>query len=320
MQAQNNVFEFESISLSSYVGSEFQPLIDGLIHFPSTTLLYGRSGSMKSLLCLYLAGCIATGKHVFNQYPTTQANVFYLDGELSAASINTRARMLGLSDIPKSQLSYYQTADKENFTLSDSETRNTLISFLKENHYTVLIIDNVRVCFDLLNENAAESWQDINSFLKRLRTNGITVILVHHSGKNGDFSGSSNATTVVDYVVGINSNDSISRVLHVSKDREDYGCHRNLNNQSLLFNDGVFHCGDVFTETPQQKILHIEFRLDTNSYKNKKELVDDLIELGLLSTNRNAQTYKHIAALFKTYGINDVYASEMTLKSHILGK
>ena len=320
MQAQNKK-QFNYKGLSAYEGNQLQPLINGLMHYPSLTLLYGKSGSMKSLLTLYISACIATGKSVFNQHVTTQQNVFYLDGELSEASINTRASLLEIANIPAQQLTYFQTANDEDFTLSCPETRSDLTKFLLTANFKVLVIDNVRTCFNLVDENNADSWREINSFMKKLRTLGISVILIHHSGKTGDYAGSSNATTVVDYVIGINTNDAIARTLLVTKDREDYGLQRKLNNQSLLFDDmgATFHCGDVFAETPQQKILHIEFRLDTNSYKNKKELVDDLIELGLLSTNRNAQTYKHIAALFKTYGINDVYASEMTLKSHILG-
>ena len=318
MTAQNkNHFKYKG--LSTYEGNQLQPLISGLIHYPSLTLLYGKSGSMKSLLTLYISACIATGKPVFNQHVTTQQNVFYLDGELSEASINTRAHLLEIADIPAQQLTYFQTANDEEFTLSDPETRSDLTQFLLTANFKVLVIDNVRTCFNLVDENNADSWREINSFMKKLRTLGISVILIHHSGKTGDYAGSSNATTVVDYVIGINTNDVIARTLLVTKDREDYGLQRKLNNQSLLFDDmgATFHCGDIFAETPQQKLKHIEFRLSTNEYSTKAQLADDLCDAGLLSRNANNRTYEKIAELFKVYGNNSDYVNPEAIRSQI---
>lgn len=52
-------------------------------------LLYGKTGVMKSWLCLHIAFCIATGQEWLG-FPTTQARVLYVNFEISPATFHNR--------------------------------------------------------------------------------------------------------------------------------------------------------------------------------------------------------------------------------------
>lgn len=87
--------------------------------------------------------------------------------------------------------------------LNDEAGRALLTRMLKFIQPDILVIDNIRLAFPSLEENDAKSWVPVNEMCLALRNAGLTVILVHHANKGGDFSGSSNAITVLNTAISV---------------------------------------------------------------------------------------------------------------------
>ena len=71
-----------------------------------------------------------------------------------------------------------------------------------EREAKVLILDNLATLTgSKYDENSAKDTKGLNQWFSQLRDEGISVIFVHHDGKNQDQRGSSDRLTVVDLVI-----------------------------------------------------------------------------------------------------------------------
>ena len=62
----------------------------------------------------------------------------------------------------------------------------------------LLVLDNLATLFGRQQENTAESWLPIQKWLLSLRRRGISVLIVHHAGKNGEQRDSSSKEDILD--------------------------------------------------------------------------------------------------------------------------
>src|SRR5262249_32900408 len=63
---------------------------------------------------------------------------------------------------------------------------------------SLLVIDNLSTLIRSGEENAAESWQPIQDWLLSLRKRGISVLMLHHSGRSGLQRGTSKREDTLD--------------------------------------------------------------------------------------------------------------------------
>jgi RecA-family ATPase len=79
--------------LGSILDKEYpkpEPLIEGLLHSGTQTIIYGRAGSGKSYITQKICTCLA-GKIDFGYYKVTQAvKILYVDGEMLPADLQAR--------------------------------------------------------------------------------------------------------------------------------------------------------------------------------------------------------------------------------------
>lgn len=311
MNAQTNITDnnlFNIAPFLRYKDATFKPLVHNLITHPSSTLIHAGSGQMKSLLTLYLVSCIATGRQVFNQLEVEQKNVFYIDCEMSDASIASRARLMNLMDISGHQLSYFSSAAIEDFDLNEKTQQNDLIKFLKANNFEVLVIDNVRSGFNLEDENKSEPWKVVNRYLTRLSTNGISTFLLHHNNKQDGFAGSRAAENAVENVISISPTtiDDNLKLIQVSKERDSYGLRKFLMNEEVQFDDdeGVFHCNQIIVSPIKEKVREVESRLIAGEFKFIKEVGQALIDAGVFSNRSDNKSSTAICKAFASYAVN----------------
>jgi putative DNA primase/helicase len=71
----------------------------------------------------------------------------------------------------------------------------------------LLIIDNLSTLVNSGRENDAESWNEMQAWLLRLRRMGKTVLLIHHSGRGGNARGTSKREDVLDTVIQLKHPD-----------------------------------------------------------------------------------------------------------------
>ena len=208
-----NLFFKETATLSTFINSktEMKPLLSGLLYETETLLLYGASGSGKSLFTYSLASSLSSDAGEFIGQPTAKdLKVLYIDGEMHTNSIAQRAETFGFTD-NLHYLASARLADTRAVSIDFNEESHFegLLNDVRENGYNLVVLDSVRTLFKMEDENSAEGWIRVNELVMRLRTLGCVVIAIHHSTKDaytgGEtiWSGSSNAITVFDRTLGI---------------------------------------------------------------------------------------------------------------------
>lgn len=157
-------------------------LIDGIITVNGLSMIWGRSGSLKSFAALDKALCIATGME-WHGRPVKKGSVVYLAAEgargLAARAVGwlkTRGKNLPEPDfriIPHS------------LTLADTADLDALIEAIKEIQVSFIVVDTLSRTFGNGNPNQPS---DMNAFVAacdRLReATGAHVMVVHHGGKD----------------------------------------------------------------------------------------------------------------------------------------
>ena len=70
-----------------------------------------------------------------------------------------------------------------------------------------MVIDNLSTLFRSGRENESESWNPIAQWALKLRTQGKSIIFVHHAGKNDNQRGTSKKEDILDTVIKLKRPD-----------------------------------------------------------------------------------------------------------------
>lgn len=167
-------------------------------------MIYGWRGIGKSHLVLCLAVSMATGAKFLGRGPEKPLRVVIMDGEMSLSALKARL---------KRTCSALSTQPNENLRFISPETYSGLMPRITEpdgqveletalgHDWDVLVIDNYG-SFSGGREDA-DAWAPWAKWLMVLRRRGKTVILVHHTGKNGKQRGASNHEDIMDACMSI---------------------------------------------------------------------------------------------------------------------
>jgi len=203
-QAREAPKEDWAVSLDNSVLSESQ--LDALDVSPRPWLIepWARQGDLgfifaargigKTWIGIHIAHCIASGKD-FGPWkvPFNNNQVLYMDGEMALADIQLRNHLLRTGTGKLFYLSHEVLFERANRTLnlSEKELQNAVLAFCKSYGFSVLILDNLSCLISGVDENSAIEWEKILPWLLNLRRNQITVIFIHHSGREGYLRGHS---------------------------------------------------------------------------------------------------------------------------------
>lgn len=164
----------------------------------SLSMISSPRGVGKTFLCLVIALIATRGGRIGTWKTEKPVGCLYIDGEMHPSRIKERIKLLtsGLPDekaslfIMSVPLMYYE--GKQPFSLAKDEYWDSIIRYLNINkHVRLLIIDNISCLTHGIDENEKRAWDPISKRLLELRSLGVAVILVHHTGKGGDQRGSS---------------------------------------------------------------------------------------------------------------------------------
>jgi hypothetical protein len=173
-------------------------LIDGLIEQSDLGLLFGASGDGKSFVVLDMAYCTAAGIP-YHGRPTKKTGVLYVCGE-GHSGLQKRLKAIhidkGCSELPNIYITTVPAAFiDENSTIAIQNTINQI------GNIGLVFVDTFHRNLGNGDENNA---RDIARFLQNidlyLRSSGIAVVVVHHSGNesNGRSRGSSSIRAAMD--------------------------------------------------------------------------------------------------------------------------
>jgi len=155
----------------------------------SINQLYAYRGMGKTNVALGLIKALTTGGQFLNWRATGCYNVLFCEGELSARQMQERVgQLVG----PTNGRLRIITLDKQPTRTIPSlafPAGQTLVEESIGNAH-VLVLDSISTLFNIAT-NDEENWLGIQNWLKRLRSQGLCVLYLHHAGKSGMQRGSS---------------------------------------------------------------------------------------------------------------------------------
>ncbi|MEM7048134.1 MAG: AAA family ATPase [Acidobacteriota bacterium] len=184
-------------------------LLEPLILQKSLSMVYAPRGCGKTLFSIGLGWAIATGGR-FLRWTAEEPNpVLYVDGEMPAEDMQERLRNLGKSQGVKNdregmfQIASWDAQGPEGSPpdLSTERGRTEIERQLRPG--SLVVLDNVSCLLPTVRDNEADSWSPTQAWLLRLRRQGFSVLLVHHSGKSGAQRGTSRREDVLDLSISL---------------------------------------------------------------------------------------------------------------------
>jgi len=183
-------------------------------------------GKTWDVLSIAIAACSGNGFGPWGGRDPVRG--LYLDAEMTSQDIVERLKMLQLpTGIPLFILSndFAHTLGIPPAHLGNPEWRKIFKEFLVGEKIELVVLDNIASLTPGFDENSKQDWDPVNQYLLDLRRSGITVIFVHHSGKNGTSRGTSGREDNLDIVIELRkplnytSEDGCRFIKHFSKYR-----------------------------------------------------------------------------------------------------
>lgn len=177
-----------------------------LLYRQDTVMLHSKRGVGKTLFAMGLAHAAASGGRFLCYQARRPVVTGYIDGELPLATVQRRfAELQKVSDTepPEGYLKIV-TPDCQTLPLPNLATPAGQDAFAPViDGIELLFIDNLSVLANHGRENESESWTPVQEWVLKLRRKGITVLLLHHSGKSGLQRGTSRREDILDLVINL---------------------------------------------------------------------------------------------------------------------
>lgn len=191
----------------------------------SIVLLYAPAGVGKTFFALLLSCAIAGGIAILDgrfRAPRKQ-RVLYVCSEMAASvarRITEIMESLGLSKDER-DLNVWPSPDCQEPTinLESPEAWSRLAPYIDQCDF--LVLDHLTGLTGGRNDQS--SWSKLWPHLKKIRAQGKTILIVHHSGKNGEMRGVSNIRDDVDSVIAMAADDHFTNCARLTweKHRDD---------------------------------------------------------------------------------------------------
>ncbi|MEM4601853.1 MAG: AAA family ATPase, partial [Desulfurococcaceae archaeon] len=142
-------------------------------------VLAGRGGVGKSMLSLYLAHCVSSGRRIFDYYDVKQSKVLIIDNENSPMIYKQRAELLDLNP-----LDAIEVVNFTNWRMDKKGALAKLQNLIKTNGYNLIIMDNWTTLKSNIEENKSTEVSNVLTKLRKIayETNS-TILLIHHLRK-----------------------------------------------------------------------------------------------------------------------------------------
>ena len=209
------------------------------------TQLYAYRGVGKTFFALNVGYAVATGGEYLGWKCPTPKRVLYIDGEMPAADMQDRLRMIRGDEIMTSENFKIITPDFQVMVtpnLATEEGQQNLESYTSE--ADLIIVDNISTLCRTRKENDSDQWTQVQLWLLKMRSEGRSVLLVHHAGKNGNQRGTSAREDVLDTVIALKRSKGSSPTeganfeVHFEKNRGFTGTDAQAFNATLSIENG----------------------------------------------------------------------------------
>ncbi len=188
--------------------------IEGLLRDGGAAMIYGPAGVGKTMfthaLVMMMAHGCGCGMEFLKAGEHEGKKVLLVDGEMIETDIRDRMKVmvegLGVGVEALENVTLYAKTVQDHradfVDLAKAEWRTQILDEVRARGYEVVVLDNLSTLQpSLKDENDATSWVPLNELIVGLKGAGVATVIVHHSGKSGDFRGSSAIVTALETVV-----------------------------------------------------------------------------------------------------------------------
>ena len=178
--------------------------------------LYGPTGVSKTRFCMALGLCMASGRK-FLKWNCRPSKVLYIDGELGRNSLSTRIK----EAVNALQVEFpagnfltlpYDSMGHQSWNLSDPKDQVKYEAVIDKTRATVVFMDNLLTLSRAMTPRDSDftCWERTQPWLAKLRSKGLTVIFVHHTGKDATRGGlgTSTRSTILDAIISLRRPES----------------------------------------------------------------------------------------------------------------
>lgn len=192
------------------------PVVAPWLHLGESCMLWGGTGTGKSMIAQTIALAAAGGGEVFGWTFPNPGKVLYVDGEQSERGIQGRFKLLqtGVANIDAAKAAQNltvmaRTAQDEGagfLDMASPEQAEMFAAAVGRQKTSLVVFDNLSTLSDRIeDENSAAAFKPMQTLLTRLKKLNVAVILVHHAGKDpaNGYRGSSGIATTFERILGI---------------------------------------------------------------------------------------------------------------------
>ena len=197
------------LNIADFITKEYPPrdmLLAPVMAVQSLNMVFAQRGIGKTYFSLSVAYAVASGGAVFGRwFAPSPARVLYIDGEMPAVTLQHRLQSIAAgaeSDIHYPDLLRIITPDEQDEAmpnLATKEGQEAVEPFLEG--VKLVVVDNLATLARTGKANDEDSWLPVQEWLLSLRRRGISVLLVHHAGKNGTQRGTGAKEDILDTVL-----------------------------------------------------------------------------------------------------------------------
>ncbi|MHB1082670.1 MAG: AAA family ATPase, partial [Prosthecobacter sp.] len=127
--------------------------------------------------------------------------VLYVDGEMALKHTQYRAHGLDLSKVHHLHHEHLFNQNGTCLNIGEVEDRQRLTDLIIQLGYQVIILDNLSSLASGVDENKGMDYEPLSHWLLELRRRKITVIVVHHAGRNGLMRGHSKREDACSWII-----------------------------------------------------------------------------------------------------------------------
>ena len=224
------------ITLKAFLAHSLPPrelILEPWLTTQSLNMIYSWRGVGKTHVALGIAYAVASGGEFLGWKAEKPRGVLYLDGEMPSNALQERLSALvrETPDIPEENFRLLTPDFYKGFMpdLATSKGQQAIDRFILPST-ELIIVDNLSC---LLRgdgrENEAESWISCGQWALSKRSQGKSIIFIHHAGKNGNHRGTSKREDILDTVMVLKrpsdyeASDGARFEVHFEKARHLYG-------------------------------------------------------------------------------------------------
>ena len=198
----------KSMTAADFVGLKVPPrqfVFSPFLPVGGLAEIYARTGVGKTTFALALSVAAATGTDFFSWQVKRSWNVLYVDGEMSTQEMQERLNVTSTHfGKPANGLTNLRLICRDRLQRGIPDIGSTLGQSWFDDDAAwadVIFLDNLSCLWWSGRENDADAWSVIQQWLLKLKASGKSIIMLHHSGKNGSSRGTSRRHDILDTVI-----------------------------------------------------------------------------------------------------------------------